>query len=106
MLVRLDTSIAKFDETAIFEISDRFLIKVAPYFFAPHLAPHLAFAPHFDADLLLLGPHFDLHFAPHAAAPKLAIAKTEETAIADSKERFFINSPVGLINTSGTTTSY
>lgn len=76
------------------------------YFFAPHLALHLAFAPHFDADLLELGPHFDLHFAPQAAAPKLAIAKTEETAIADSKERFFINTPFGLINSSGTSTSY
>ena len=76
------------------------------YFFAPHLALHLAFAPHFDVDLLELGPHFDLHFAPQAAAPKLAIAKTEETAIADSKERFFINTPIGLINSYDISTLY
>jgi len=70
------------------------------------LGPHLGFAPQFVADLLALGPHFDLHFAPHAATPKLAIAKIEETAIADSKERLFMISPVYLTNTFGTTTRY
>jgi hypothetical protein len=60
--------------------------RCASYFFTPYLAPHFGFAPHFDVDLLVLGEHLALHFALHAAAPTLAIAKTEETAMADNKE--------------------